>query len=136
MAFFDLDSFLVCPSHEQLDRCRKDDLYEIAQHFSLALEAKDKEQNRQFQLEVKKLEIEADKEVRMRQLELDSQLRASGAFDHAGGSLPLPSHPHAFNMKLCQTKSQKVWFPLLMRMLRDQRNTPAQTNLSTLQLSQ
>ena len=194
MAFFDLESFLVCPSYEQIDRCRKDDLYEIAQHFSLAvnkqllkkelkalvvdelvkrgllvlaapaeltvsnvlakalssqkheaepsvakgeggdgeqfealstsprynppspgssdsrernklkvrlqLEATDKEQSRQtqFQLEVRKLEIEADKEVRMRQLELDSQLLAPCAFDHAGRSLPPPSHPHAFDV--------------------------------------
>ena len=37
MALFDFASFLVCPSYEQLDWCRKDDLYEIAQHFSLTV---------------------------------------------------------------------------------------------------
>ncbi|KAK5890791.1 hypothetical protein CesoFtcFv8_014277 [Champsocephalus esox] len=37
MATFDLESFLVCPSHEQLVQCHRDDLYEISQHFSLAV---------------------------------------------------------------------------------------------------
>ncbi|KAL3065650.1 hypothetical protein OYC64_015747 [Pagothenia borchgrevinki] len=37
MAYFDLESFLVCPSYEQLDQCRKDYLFEIAQHFSFTV---------------------------------------------------------------------------------------------------
>lgn len=35
MASFDLKSFLIRPSVKQLDQCRKEDLVEIAQHFSL-----------------------------------------------------------------------------------------------------
>lgn len=64
----------------------------------LQLEAKDKEQSRQFQLEVRKLEIEADKAVRLRQLELDSQLHASGAFSQAASMFPPPPHPPAFDV--------------------------------------
>ena len=30
-----LESFLISPSFEQLDQCRKEDLLEIDQHFSL-----------------------------------------------------------------------------------------------------
>lgn len=37
MALFNLESFLTYPSHEQLDQCRKDDLFEIAQHFRLTV---------------------------------------------------------------------------------------------------
>ncbi|XP_071062169.1 apolipoprotein A-I-like [Pseudochaenichthys georgianus] len=37
MAPFDIEAFLVWPCYEQLDRCKKDDLMEIARHFSLVV---------------------------------------------------------------------------------------------------
>ncbi|XP_034097045.1 uncharacterized protein LOC117563027 [Gymnodraco acuticeps] len=37
MASFDIEAFLVWPCYEQLDRCKKDELIEIARHFSLVV---------------------------------------------------------------------------------------------------
>lgn len=63
---------------------------------------KDKEQNRQaqlrFQLEVRKLEIEADTVVRLCQLELEAQLHAPLTSAKAAGMLPPPTHPPIFDI--------------------------------------
>ncbi|GAA6112249.1 uncharacterized protein LOC110439519 [Tachysurus ichikawai] len=37
MALFDLQTFIKGPSLEQLDRCRKDDLFAIAAHYKISI---------------------------------------------------------------------------------------------------
>lgn len=37
MATFELGRFIESPSLEQLDRCRKEDLFTVADHFSFSV---------------------------------------------------------------------------------------------------